>query len=100
LTLEDIAKALNVSKSTVLRYETKEIENMGIDKLEALAKVLRVKPAYLMGWLDGPAPKDSAEAIIMVKKEAARAAIILNQLSPRDIDLATKVLERIASKAE
>lgn len=50
LTLEDIAKALKVSKSTVSRYESKEIENMGIDKIEALARVLKCSPSHLMGW--------------------------------------------------
>lgn len=50
LTLEDVARALNVSKSTVLRYETKEIENMGIDKIEALAKVLNCSPLDILGY--------------------------------------------------
>ncbi len=57
LTLNDVAKALGVSDSTVLRYETKAIQNMGIDKIEALAKVLKCDPAYLMGWDKTPPPK-------------------------------------------
>lgn len=52
LTLEDVAEKLGVAKSTVLRYETKDIGNMGIDKLELLADALRCSPAYLMGWED------------------------------------------------
>ncbi len=97
LTLEDVAKSLNVSRSTVLRYETKAIENMGIDKLEALAKVLKVDPAYLMGWM-GPVPKSSEEAAVMVKREAAEAAEYLNRLSPEDLELAIGVLRRISSR--
>lgn len=57
LTLEDVGKILNVSKSTVLRYETSEIENMGIDKLENLAKALQTTPGFLMGWFDSPTQK-------------------------------------------
>lgn len=52
LTLKEVAKALGVSESTVQRYETSEIRNMGIDKVEALARVLKVAPEYLMGWTD------------------------------------------------
>ena len=50
LTLEDVAEKLGVAKSTVLRYETKAIGNMGLDKLELLAVALKCTPAYLMGW--------------------------------------------------
>jgi len=54
LTLKDVAKALGVAEATVSRYETKEIQNMGIDKLVPLAKVLCCSPGYLMGWEDQP----------------------------------------------
>lgn len=50
LTMKDVANALGVSEATVSRYESGEIQNMGIDKIEALAKVLRCSPGYLMGW--------------------------------------------------
>lgn len=50
LTLKDVAKALGVAESTVSRYESSDIQNMGIDKIEALSRVLRCSPAYLMGW--------------------------------------------------
>jgi len=50
LTLKDIAKALNVAESTISRYETSDIQNMGIDKIEALSKILKCTPDYLMGW--------------------------------------------------
>ncbi len=50
LTLKDVAKALGVSEATVSRYESGEIQNMGIDKIESLSSVLRCSPGYLMGW--------------------------------------------------
>lgn len=52
LSMRDVADALGISPSTVSRYESSDIQNMGIDKIEALAKVLRCSPAYLMGWED------------------------------------------------
>lgn len=53
LTMREVANALGVSEGTISRYESGEIQNMGIDKLETLAKVLRCSPVYLMGF-DSP----------------------------------------------
>lgn len=57
LTLKDVAKALGVSEGTVSRYESANIQNMGIDKISNLAKVLKCSPGYLMGWEDEPQPE-------------------------------------------
>lgn len=50
LTLEDVARALGVNRSTILRYESEQIKKMPIDMIEPLAKVLECSPEYLMGW--------------------------------------------------
>lgn len=52
LTLKEVAKALGVSEGTVSRYETGDIRNMGIDKIQALSKVLQCSLGYLMGLDD------------------------------------------------
>lgn len=52
LSLEDVAKALGVNRSTVLRYESKTINKMPIDVIPPLAKILKCTPEYLMGWED------------------------------------------------
>lgn len=54
LTLKDVSNALGIAESTVSRYESSDIRNMGIDKIEALAKVLQCSPSYLMGWENEP----------------------------------------------
>lgn len=56
LTLKEVSAALGIAESTVSRYESSDIQNMGIDKIESLAKVLQCSPAYLMGWEE---PKQS-----------------------------------------
>lgn len=61
LTMKDVAKALGVSEATVSRYESGDIQNMGIDKIEALASVLRCSPGYLMGWEDSPDPLSGSD---------------------------------------
>ena len=50
LSADDVAEILGVARATIYRYESAEIENMGIDKIEPLAKALRTTPEYLMGW--------------------------------------------------
>lgn len=52
LTAEEVAKALNVSRATIYRYESSEVEKLPITILEPLAEVLKTTPAYLMGWTD------------------------------------------------
>lgn len=48
LTLDEVAKAVGVSKATVSRWESGEIDNMRRDRIAALAKILRVSPIFLM----------------------------------------------------
>ena len=50
LTLEEIAAALGTSKQTIHRYENGIISNVPPEKIEAIAKLLEVTPAELMGW--------------------------------------------------
>ena len=55
LTLKEVAERLHVSEGTVSRYESGEIQNMGIDKIASLARALECSPGYLMGWEKKPA---------------------------------------------
>lgn len=50
ITYQELADMTGMSKSTLQRYETGDIGNVSLDKLEPLARALRVTPAYLMGW--------------------------------------------------
>ena len=50
LTLEDIAKKVGVSKPTVQRWESGDIENMRRDKIAKLAETLKMQPTELLGW--------------------------------------------------
>ncbi len=50
MTLEQVAHIVGVGKSTVRKWETGAIANMGRDKIALLAKALNTSPSYLMGW--------------------------------------------------
>ena len=54
MTLKDVAKILGVAEATVSRYESGDIQNMGIDKIELLSRALRCSPGYLMGFESEP----------------------------------------------
>lgn len=48
LTLEEVAQAVGVGRSTVRKWETGMIKNMGRDKIAALAQVLQINPVELV----------------------------------------------------
>lgn len=48
LTLEEVGNFVGVTKSTVRKWETGAIENMGRDKIAKLAQALRVSPIFIM----------------------------------------------------
>ena len=50
LSLQDVSDLIGMSKVTLSRYETMDIVNIPFDKIEALAKIYHVTPAYLLGW--------------------------------------------------
>lgn len=52
MTMDDLAEALGVNKSTISRYESDQIKKMPIDIILPLAEALRCSPEYLMGWED------------------------------------------------
>lgn len=56
LSADDVAAALNVSRATVYRYESAEIEKLPTQIIVPLAQVLRCSPAWLMGWEDEAPP--------------------------------------------
>jgi len=49
LTLQEVADIVGVSKATIQRYESGDIDNMRRDKIVLLAKALQVTPAFIMG---------------------------------------------------
>lgn len=53
LTQEDVGKLTGVTKATINRYETGEIDIKRTVAIK-LAAVFNVSPAYIMGWTDNP----------------------------------------------
>ncbi len=49
-TLDEIASCAKTTRQTIHKYENNIITNIPSDKIEAIAKLFHVSPAYLMGW--------------------------------------------------
>lgn len=64
MTLEELGNAVGVGKSTVRKWETGQIANMKIDKIEKLAAALKINPIKLMGWKNNPQEELIDEQII------------------------------------
>lgn len=50
LSADQVAEALGVSRATIYRYESKDIEKIPFDFIQPLADVLQCSADYLMGW--------------------------------------------------
>lgn len=50
LTLEEVAKRIGKTKSTIQRYETGEVSRLDNELIVALSEIVDVSPIYLMGW--------------------------------------------------
>ena len=57
VTQQELADYIGVSKQAVYKYENNIVTNIPTDKVDAIAKRLKVSPAYLMGWEGQPEPK-------------------------------------------
>lgn len=52
LTQVALADMIGESKQTIYKYETGIVTNIPSDKIELIAKALRVQPEWIMGWTD------------------------------------------------
>lgn len=50
----DFSDKIGISKQTQYKYENDLIMNIPINKIEAIANLVNVSPAYIMGWSDNP----------------------------------------------
>lgn len=55
--LNELAEKIGVNRSTVMRWENGDIENMKRDKIVSLSEALKISPAVIMGWEDIEEPK-------------------------------------------
>lgn len=102
ISVDDVADALGVSRATIYRYESAEIEKVPASIIDKLAAVLQTTPAYLMTWTDDPSVRyyEDTKAAEMAQRlfedkdmrllfDAARDS------RPEDLQMATDLLKRL-----
>lgn len=90
----ELGKLCNTNKQTIYKYENNIISNIPTDKIELIARALRVTPSYLMGWAE---TKNESAALLSSELSEAKRKMIqrILTLSDDQIDL----LDRLADAA-
>lgn len=94
LTLEEVGKAAGVGKSTVRKWETGGIKNMGRDKVAAVAKVLDIKPAALIQ------SEEAEEVVEQISEEQKVLFRLAKNARPEAIRAAVAVLKSMEEESD
>lgn len=92
MTLDEVAKRIRTTRQTLSRYETGIIQNIPSDKIEALAAVLDVTPAYIMGWKEENGNATRPKLAVLFKRSRA--------LTDKQLDLVNSIIEEMAREQE
>ena len=90
MTLDELARAVGVSKQTIFRYEDRTIENIPIDKLHRIAEKLNVSLTYL---LDLKVEVGYEDFIALKEKECFRK--LISKLKEMDSEKIKKLAEMV-----
>lgn len=90
LTLDDVARHLQVGRQAVYKYETGLVTNIPLDNLEKMASLFGTTPAYLAGWTDdtpgipyalGDITKDEAALVSSYRSLSSKGKSLLIERS-------------------
>ena len=62
----ELADEIGVNKATIHRYENADFKSVKLPTIEAIAKVLGVSPAWIIGKTDDPTPERSQKDIVKI----------------------------------
>lgn len=110
VSVDELAQKLNVSRTTIYRYEKGEISKMPTETLEKIARILNTTPAYFMGWSDKPEVKSNILSIYNQLEQPRQEKVIdfaqeqldeqNNNVTPLTADTADEDAERITDYVE
>lgn len=111
LTMKDVARACDVSEATVSRWESGNIGDMKRSRIAALADILQISPAIIVGTVDDPIfsqlgdyeenieyLKNQPELLELYKEivENDQLAILFDKakkLEPKDLEQILKIID-------
>ena len=97
LTLEDVARAVGVGRSTVRKWETGMIRNMGRDKIAALADVLQINPVQLVPMPSRAMRSDDEERLEALHQNPRLGLLFdhTRKMSSEDVDFMHQFVDRM-----
>lgn len=96
LSLDEVGKYIGVGRATVSRYEHGTIRRIPPEKLQKLAELFDVLPAYLMGWTSNRNSTATKEVAIPDGEMFAKAYSVMSYEDRVTlIDIFTRAYEKI-----
>lgn len=89
-TLDFVGERIGTTKQTIYKYETGIITNIPVDKIQALADLYEVSPAYIMGWED-----KTTVSVTSAQRRLLDASV---GMKPEDLELAIQMIEALKRK--
>ena len=83
-TLDEIADKLGTSRQTIFKYENNIVTNIPSDKIEKLAVIFNVSPAYIMGWEKDDSLGDYEENIKYLEENYPSLVDLYNEIHAND----------------
>ena len=99
-TLEEVARRIGVTRQTLQKYETGVIAAIPSDKIEAIANILNVPPAYLMGWENHSENQHGQRDDYMTLAERIKAARLAAGLTQEELAARCGTIKQTISKYE
>lgn len=103
ITLDEVGKAVGVSKSTVQRWESGQITNMRRDRIDALSKILDLSPLIFVDKdSEQEAPSyyhdpETAEVAERLRTQPGMRMLFdaSKDATPKDLEIAANLLKQL-----
>lgn len=96
MSADEMGARLGKDRSTIYRYEKGDIENLPLDILEPIAKILQTTPQYLMGWEEVQQKNSTlVDLTIRMRTDDEFASVVkgISQLSPEQLSSVKQVVD-------
>lgn len=96
MSADEMGAKLGKDRSTIYRYEKGDIENLPLEILEPIAKILQTTPGYIMGWEEVKKNNDAlTDIVVKLRTDANFAEVVkgVSQLSPEQLASVKQVVD-------
>lgn len=87
MSVNEMASKLSKDRATIYRYENGDVEGIPINVILSIAEILKVSPAYLIGW-----DETNCEIDEYIKK--------MKSLSQSDREIVTRLIDSLYERGK